>query len=140
MRRKNLFFREAIVTSEWNPKRLEIDDQNHSSLSRKCKIFQKVTQPLKPVVIKSSFGAIKINNNVAYTDDEIGDHNDDEETASTSSSRSSTPYPNQKSKGKKRKVDELQEYLTERNQECFKKMNVMQEKTRAILEKVDEKL
>ena len=69
---------------------------------------------LKPVVMKSSFGANEINNNVAYTDDELGDK-DDEETASTSSSSSSTPNPNQKSKGKKRKVDELQEYLTERN-------------------------
>lgn len=92
----------------------------------------------KTVVMKSSFGTNEINNNVADTDDEIGD-DDGEGTACTSSSRSLTPNPNQKPKGKKRKVDELKEYLTERDKEFFKKMNEMQEKTNAILEKLFEK-
>lgn len=92
----------------------------------------------KTVVMKSSFGTNEINNNVADTDDEIVD-DDGEGTACTSSSRSLTPNPNQKPKGKKRKVDELKEYLTERDKEFFKKMNEMQEKTNAILEKLFEK-
>ena len=50
-----------------------------------------------------------------------------------------TRNPKEK-RGKKRKVDELKEYLTERDQEFFKMINVMQEKTSAILEKLDKKL
>ena len=49
-------------------------------------------------------------NNVADTDDEIMDNNG-EETASTSSSRSSTPHPNHKSKRKKMKEYELKETM-----------------------------
>lgn len=64
----------------------------------------------KRVVMKSSFGANEIKNNCADTDDEIMDNNG-EETASTSSSRSSTPHPNQKSKRKKMKEYELKETM-----------------------------
>lgn len=102
MRRKNLFFREAIVTSEWSPKRLEIDGPKPFIFESEMQNILEGDPALKPVVMKSSFGANEINNNVAYTDDEIGDHNDDEETASTSSSRSSTPNPNQKKKEERR--------------------------------------
>jgi hypothetical protein len=89
----------------------------------------------KPIVLKSSFGAKEINNNAVHVS---SDDEDDDETASTSSTRSSTPTTN--SKGKKRKVDELKDYFSERDKEFFKKLNEMQEKTNSILEKLVDKL
>ena len=100
---------------------------------------------LKPVVMKSSFGANEINNNVGYTDDEIGDNDDEETAVQVHQGRQlliQTRNPKER-RGKQRKVDELKEYLTERDQEFLKRMNVMnvmKEKTSAILEKLVEKL
>ena len=88
---------ESKKTGNRRPKAIHLESE--------MQIIVKGDLAFKPVVMKSFFGANEINNNVAYTDDEIGD-NDDEETARTSSSKSSTPNSNQKSKGKKRKEEE----------------------------------
>ena len=95
----------------------------------------------KPLLLKSSLGLHEIDNNVLEKSD-IDDEMEKEggDGSSCSSPRSPTPNLCQKPNFEKRKIDDLKEYLEERDEKFLKTMREIQDTNNKVLEKLIEKI
>ena len=93
----------------------------------------------RPLVLRSSLGTKEINNIADENSDDSPngeDHREDNPGPSASTSSTS----NSCRPKKKRKVDDVKEYLAERDDKFLSMMKEMQEKQNKLLEKLIDKL
>ena len=90
----------------------------------------------KPLLLKSSFGAVEINNNIEEDSSSDEKEAEDKNNASCSSS----DHTRKSKTTRKRKRDDLKEFLAERDEKFLSAMKEMQSQNNALLEKLIDKM
>lgn len=90
----------------------------------------------KPLLLKSSFGAVEVNKNIE--EDSSSDEKEVEEE--NNASCSSSGHTRKSKTTRKRKRDDLKEFLAERDEKFLSAMKEMQSQNNALIEKLIDKM